>query len=106
MSKKGISHRKWSKEEKLRIIKLHLDEHFSIRKIEKAEQVNHRLVSAWVKLYREEGEEGLVAKKGNIYSALHTSKSLGEVERLRLVVAKQEVEIARLKRAIRWKGVV
>ena len=35
MSKKGIPHRKWSKEEKLKIVRLHLDEHQPIRKIEK-----------------------------------------------------------------------
>ena len=33
-------------------------------------------------------------------------KSLSEVERLRLLVAKQEVEIARLKKGIGWKELV
>lgn len=37
---------------------------------------------------------------------LHRSKSLSEVERLRLLVAKQEVEIARLKKDIGWKELV
>ena len=44
-------------------------------------------------------------KNGNPYAALHTSKSLSEVERLRLIIAKQEVEIARLKKGYWVEGV-
>ena len=95
MGKKGVTHRKWSKEEKLYYIHLHMDEHISIMEIERKYGVRHTLVSAWVKRYLEEGEEALEPKNGNPYAALHTSKSLSEVERLRLIIAKQEVEIAR-----------
>ncbi len=104
MSKKGVPHRKWSKEEKLRIVQLHLEGHISIERIEKEEGVNHSLVSAWVKKYLEEGENALEPHNGNPYAALHTSKSLSEVERLRLIVAKQEVEIARLKKGYWVEG--
>lgn len=52
------------------------------------------------------GEESLEPHNGNPYTALHTSKSLSEVELLRLVVAKQAVEIVRLKRGIGWKELV
>ena len=105
MGKKGVPHREWSKEEKLRIIRLHLDEHISIRKIEKEYGVSNGLVSAWVKKYLEEGEEALESHTGNPYAALHTSRSLSEVERLRLIIAKQEVEIARLKKGYWVEGV-
>ena len=98
MSKKGVPHRQWSKEEKLEIIRHHLEEHQSIRKIEKDCGVNHSLVSRWVKTYLEEGEDALEPHNGNPYAALHTSKSLSEVEHLRLMVAKLEVENARLKK--------
>ena len=37
----------------------------------------------------------LESRNGNLYAALHTSKSLSEVERLGLIVAKQELEIVR-----------
>ena len=104
MGKKGVPHRKWSKDEKLRIIRLHMDEHISIQEIEKEYGVNHSLVSAWVKKYLEEGEAALEPHNGNPYAALHTSKSLSEVERLRLIVAKQEVEIARLKKGYWVEG--
>ena len=105
MGKKGTPHRKWSKEEKLRFIRLHLDEHISIKEIERKYGVGHGLVLAWVKRYLEEGEDSLEPKNGNPYAALYTSKSLSEVERLRLIIAKQEVEIARLKKGYWVEGV-
>ena len=105
MGQKGTPHRKWSKEEKLRFVRLHLDEHIAIREIERRYGVRNSLVSAWVKRYLEDGEEALEPKNGNPYAALHTSKSLSEVERLRLIIAKQEVEIARLKKGYWVEGV-
>ncbi|MBR6616047.1 MAG: helix-turn-helix domain-containing protein [Lachnospiraceae bacterium] len=104
-SKKGIPHRKWTKEEKLNIIKLHLEDHKSLMQIEKEYSVSNGLVSTWVKKYLDGGEEALVSRSGNPYAALHTSKSLSEVDRLRLIVAKQEVEIARLKKGYWVEGV-
>ena len=97
MGKKGTPHRKWSKEEKLRFIRLHLDEHISITEIERKYGVGQSLVSAWVKRYLEDGEEALEPKNGNPYAALHTSKSLSEVDRLRLIIAKQD-EVVRSNR--------
>ena len=94
MGKEKSHHRKWSKEEKLHFIRLHLDEHVSIREIERKYGVGHSLISAWVKRYLEDGEEALEPKNGNPYAALHTSKTLSEVDRLRLIIARQEVEIA------------
>ena len=105
MGKKGIPHRKWSKEEKLKIIRLHLDDHISVCDIEKEYGVGNNLVCAWVKKYMEEGEDALEPHNGNPYAALHTSKSLSEVDRLRLMVAKLEVENARLKKGYWVEGV-
>ena len=85
------------KEEKLKLVLLHLNEKVSLMQIEKEYSVSNGLVSTWVKKYLNGGEEALVSRSGNPYAALHTSKSLSEVERLRLIVAKQEIEIARLK---------
>lgn len=102
--KKGKPHRRWRKEEKLEYVKLHLEEHMSIREIERRYGVHNGLVSAWVKHYLEDGEEALEPRKGNPYAALHTSKSLSEVDRLWLIVAKQEVEIARLKKGYWVEG--
>ena len=107
MGKKGVLHRKFSKEEKLKYVKLHLEKHISIREIEQQHGIGNSVISRWVKNYLEEGEEALApqSRKGNPYAALHTSKNLSEVERLRLTVAKQEVEIARLKKGYWVEGV-
>ena len=84
-------------------VRMHLEEHVSIKEIEKRYGIANNQVSAWVRRYLEGGEEALEPKNGNSYAALHASKSLSEVERLRLIIAKQEVEIARLKKGIGWK---
>ena len=105
MSKKGIPHRKFSKEEKMKYVRLHLEDHIPVRQIEKDYGVGASLISSWVKRYLQEGEEALEPHNGNPYAALHRSKNLSEIERLRLLVAKQEVEIARLKKGYWVEGV-
>ena len=105
MGKKGIPHRKWSKEEKLKIIHLHLDEHMSLLKIEKEYGIRKGLVCTWVKKYLEEGEDALEPHNGNPYAALHTSKSLSEVERIRKMVVKLEVEKKKKKKGYWVEGV-
>ena len=105
MGKKGTRHRKYSKDEKMKYVRLHLDEHMSLRQIGKEYGIGNALVGTWVKKYLEEGENALEPHNGNPYAALHRSKSLTEVERLRLLVAKQEVEIARLKKGYWVEGV-
>ena len=64
----------------------------------------------WVHAYEEQGIDGLKSKtgkcgSGNPYAALHTKKELTEVERLRLELAKKEVECERLKKGYSVKGV-
>ena len=59
----------------------------------------------WVHAYEEQGIDGLKSKtgkcgSGNPYAALHIKKNLTEVERLRLELAKKEVECERLKKVI------
>ena len=105
MGKKGTPHRKFSKEEKLRIIKEHLEQHESLKSLAKKHNIGDNVIARWVREYLEQGEKALESHNGNPYAALHTSKSLSEVERLRLIVAKQEVEIARLKKGYYVEGV-
>lgn len=106
MASKGQKFRKWSFEEKLRIVKRHTEEHVSVQQLSNEEGARHTLICDWVKRYEESGEEGLQPKKrgGNPYAALATSKSLSEVERLRLLVMKQEIEIERLKKGYWVEG--
>lgn len=105
MGKKGTPHRKWSAAEKERIVKRHLEEHVSLRQLEVEEGAGNALIGSWVKRYLAEGVAGLEARNGNPYAALHTSKHLSELDRLRLTVAKQEVELARLKKGYWVEGV-
>ena len=105
MGKKGTPHRKFSKEEKMKYVRLHLDEHVALMQIEREYGIRNTLVSEWVRRYLQDGEDALESRNGNPYAALHRSKNLTEVERLRLLVAKQEVEIARLKKGYWVEGV-
>jgi transposase-like protein len=105
MGKKGTPHRKFTKEEKMKYVKLHLDEHMPLRQIEREYGIRNSLVAEWVKRYLQDGEEALEPRNGNPYAALHRSKNLSEVEGLRILVAKQEVEIARLKKGYWVEGV-
>ena len=105
MGKKGTPHRRFSKEEKMKYVRLHLDEHIPLRQIEREYGIRNSLVAEWVKRYLQDGDEALEPRNGNPYAARHRSKNLSEVERLRLLVAKQEVEIARLKKGYWVEGV-
>ena len=105
MGKKGTPHRRFSKEEKMKYVRLHLDEHIPLRQIEREYGIRNSLVAEWVKRYLQDGDEALEPRNGNPYAALHRSKNLSGVERLRLLVAKQEVEIARLKKGYWVEGV-
>lgn len=106
MASKGQKFRKWSKEEKLEIVRKHLEDHISIKTLGPQYGADISMICKWVKRYIEEGEAGLERRGGgNPYAALHTSKSLSEVDRLKLVIAKQEIEIERLKKGYTVKGV-
>ena len=102
---KGGKNRKWSVEEKLRIINRHLKDHLPMGQVAKEEDISSGMLSNWIHRYLEGGEAALAKRQGNPYAALHTSKHLTEEDRLRLIIAKQEVEIARLKKGYFVKGV-
>ena len=102
---KGGKNRKWTVEEKLRIVNRHLKDHISINQVAREENISTGMLSSWVRKYVDGGESALAGKQGNPYAALHTGKNLTEEERLRLIIAKQEVEIARLKKGYFVKGV-
>ena len=102
---KGGKNRRWTVEEKLRIVNRHLKDHISLKQVAREESISDGMLSTWVSKYLDGGEAALAGRSGNPYAALHTSKSLSEEERLRLIIAKQEVEIARLKKGYFVKGV-
>ena len=72
--------------------------------------IDRRMLSRWVEKYESFGIDGLKSKtgqcgSGNPYAALHSKKNLTEIERLRLELAKKEVECERLKKGYSVKGV-
>ena len=105
--KKGQNKRVWTPEEKAEIVYKHLNDHISLRSLEKEYHTDRGMICKWVKKYIAEGESSFVHKghPGNPFAALHVSKNLSEVERLRLTVAKLEVENERLKKGYLAKGV-
>lgn len=104
---KGGKNKAWTQEEKLRIVKRYITEGIGQRSLAKEEGIAPGMLSNWITKYQNEGPDGLINKKktGNPFSALHTSNSLTEVERLKLIIAKQEIEIERLKKGYQVKGV-
>ena len=106
--KKGQKKRVWSKEQKLEIIGKHLNEHISVRTLEKEYNADRSMICHWLRDYGKYGEAAFNSKshrKGNPFAALHTSKTLTETERLRLELAKLEIENERLKKGYQVKGV-
>ena len=105
--RKGQKKRVWTPEQKAEIVHKHLKEHISVRALEKEYHADRSMICKWVKKYVAEGESSFVHKghPGNPFAALHASKNLPEVERLRLMVAKLEIENERLKKGYLVKGV-
>ncbi len=105
--RKGQKKRVWTPEQKAEIVHKHLKEHISVRELEKEYYADRSMICKWVKKYIAEGESSFVHKghPGNPFAALHVSKNLPEVERLRLMVAKLEIENERLKKGYLVKGV-
>lgn len=105
--KKGQTKRVWTPAQKSEIVHKHLDDHISLRTLEKEYAADRSMMCRWVKEYIAEGESAFVPKRhpGNPFAALHVSKSLSEIEQLRLVVAKLEIENERLKKGYWVEGV-
>ena len=105
--RKGQKKRIWTPEQKSEIVHKHLDEHISVRTLEREYTADRSMICRWVKEYIAKGECAFIAKghPGNPFAALHVSKNLSELERLRLMVAKLEIENERLKKGYWVEGV-
>ena len=105
--RKGQTKRVWTPEQKAEIVHKLLDDHISVRTLEREYTADRSMICRWVKEYIAEGESAFIPKghPGNPFAALHTSKSLSELERLRLIVAKLEIENERLKKGYWVEGV-
>lgn len=104
---KGGTNRKWTAEQKYQLIQEYLASGLGVNPFADKHGISRRLFFSWLNKYYENGLEGLKRKpgSGNKFAAIHTSKSLDETERLQLIIAKQEIEIERLKKGYIVKGV-
>lgn len=102
---KGGKSRSYSPEYKLKIVKRHIEDYESLLSIAEEEGISDGMIANWCRAYRMKGFDGLSPKrKGNPFSALHTSKSLSREERLELENLKLKIENERLKKGYLVKG--
>jgi transposase-like protein len=52
MARKGQKFRKWSFEEKLRIVKRHTEDHVGVQQLSREEGARHTLICDWVRRYQ------------------------------------------------------
>ena len=107
-SKKGIVHKHYSCDEKLRIVLEVVQNHKSSLQVSKEEGIEGGTIRRWVRQYNQNGVEALEDRRcnrGNRFSALHTSKNLSKIDRLELTIEKLRVENERLKKGYIVKGV-
>ena len=107
---KGGKNRKYSVEEKKNYVEQFYKENIPLRAFIRKNNIPENTFRKWVINYENCGLEGLNSKtgkcgSGNPYAALYAKKNLTEVERLRLELAKKEVECERLKKGYLVKGV-
>lgn len=103
---KGGTNRKYDFEEKLRICRLHFDDHISLGDLSISEKIPHGNLGRWLVQYRDQGEEGLKPKqKGKPSLGLRKVKGMSELELVKLENLKLKVEVERLKKGYTVKGV-
>lgn len=104
---KGGNNRKWTNEERLKYVLMCEEDHIPVSTLAREEKIPYGTLNGWINRYREGGVKALNPEKphpGNRFSALHSSKSLSENERLLLLVEKLQIENERLKKGYIVKG--
>ena len=61
--KKGQTRRVWTPKQKAQIVHKHLDDHISVRTLERGYIVDRNVICRWVKKYIAEGEETFILKR-------------------------------------------
>ena len=105
---KGGHNRQWSSEERIKYVLMCEEDNIPVRQVARDYDIPYGTLDGWVRRYRTGGIDSLNPHKlrpGNRFAALHTSQSLSEEDRLRLLVEKLEIENERLKKGYIVKGV-
>ena len=103
---KGGKNKYWSKEEKLKLIKEHLDTNISTNEITTRENISNGMYNNWLKKYLEYGEKGLENEKkpGNPLAKYQSKKQLSNIEKLEYENMKLRIENERLKKGYIVEG--
>jgi len=103
---KGGKNKYWSKEEKLKLVKEHVEQHVSTLEITNRENISNGMYNNWLKKYLELGEKGLENKKkpGNPLMKYSAKKNLTEIEKLEYENMKLRIENERLKKGYMVEG--
>ena len=103
---KGGKNKYWSKEEKLKLVKEHVEQHVSTLEITNRENISNGMYNNWLKKYLELGEKGLENKKkpGNPLMKYSAKKNLTEIENLEYENMKLRIENERLKKGYMVEG--
>ena len=103
---KGGKNKYWSKEEKLKLIREHLDTNISTNEITTRENISNGMYNNWLKKYLEYGEKGLENKKkpGNPLAKYKNKKQLSNIEKLEYETMKLRIENERLKKGYIVEG--
>ena len=101
---KGGKNRKFTYEEKLRIMNDYFEVHLSKKNVCKKYSISRSTFERWKSYYLEGILETGRKRPGNPYAALYTSKSLTKEERLELENLKLRIENERLKKGYLVKG--
>ena len=106
MANKGQKFKQWTPDEKYKIIEPLLKMEKSIWGYAKEIGINSGLLYSWVKIYRENGIDGLTNKKkpGNPLAKYSNKKKLTKAERLEYENMKLRIENELLKKGYLMKG--
>jgi len=104
---KGGKNSKWTNEERLKYVIMCEENHIPVCQAARETGVSYGTLDSWIRRYRRGGAKALNPEKphpGNRFAAIHTSKSISNEERLRLLVEKLQIENERLKKRCTVKG--
>lgn len=94
-------------EEKEKLVKEYLNSKVGYRKFAESKDIHPSIFCKWIKLYRENGIEGLKSKTGKANKPNNGkyNRNKSEIEKLKEELLKKEIEMMRLKKGYMVKGV-
>ena len=106
MAKKGQKFKTWTADEKYNVIKPIIDLEISLAQVGKNTGVSNSMLHRWIKSYKENGYDGLKAKKkpGNPLMKYSRRKNLTKEEQLEYENMKLRIENEILKKGYLMKG--